>query len=335
MSNIDISTVDDVFSYCREGHSITVPLNRVDMTSIFISVVDPIFKSQVMTQILCGTNYSEDESSSIRYQIALVIFKYLTVDCRRVKQEISGLMNKLIAYRCELEDIMDAFHALHVKLLMWLEVNKSRHTSLWEKKFESAIKHVNSILHLKKFIEITPIENFGKSESSSIIEKSRYADMHYSDDQKISAVEFSKDNQIDNELIDDLSDYENEMNDALYEDESLTSNMVELSSNVLEHYAKLLNQTVEFKDLAYCVESITVVLHTLEVKSLDFKQSKKLKVYLENIISDLCDWKEKMFISHNTLDIHYLDASMLSSCAQIEMLVNPPEEDDDDEIELF
>jgi len=327
--------IDNVFLECKGANAVTVSLNKFDMTSIFISVVDPIFKSKSMTQILCGIDYDEIESAKLRYQIAIVIFKYLTVDCRQVKQEISGLMNRLFLLKCELDDILDAFHILHDKLLKWLSINKIRETFAWEEKFTNAIGHVSSIVSLKKFVHEKPIILDEKRDCNSVIDKSRYKDMHYSDDKKTSALEFSKDNEIESELIDDLSDYENEMSDALYENELLTSNMVELSSNVLEHYSKLLNQTVEFKDLAYCIETVTVVLANLDVKNIDSKQSKKLKIYLENIISDLSDWKDKMFIACDTLDIHYLDASMLSSCAQIEMLITPTVEEDDDELELF
>jgi len=328
-------SIDNLFVECKGANAITVSLNKFDMTSIFISVVDPIFKSKSMTQILCGIDYDESESAKLRYQIAIVIFKYLTVECRQVKQEISGLMNRLLLLKCELDDILDAFHILHDKLLNWLAVNKIRETLVWEEKFTNAIGHVSSIVSLKKFLHEKPIALDIKRDCNSVIDKSRYSDMHYSDDKKISALEFSKENEIESELIDDLSDYENEMSDALYEDEQLTPNMIELSSNILEHYSKLLNQTVEFKDLAYCIKTITVVLENLDVKSLDAKQSKKLKVYLENIISDLSDWKDKMFIACDTLDIHYLDASMLSSCAQVEMLISPVTEEDDDELELF
>jgi len=329
-------SINNLFLECKGANAVTVALNKFDMTSIFLSVVDPIFKSKSMTQILCGIDYDETESSKLRYQIAIVIFKYLTVDCRQVKQEISGLMNTLFLLKCELDDILDTFHALHDKLLNWLATNKIRETLAWEEKFTNAIGHVTSIVCLKKFVYEKPLTLEDKRDCNSVIDKSRYSDMHYSDDKKISALEFSKESEIESELIDDLSDYENEMSDALYEDELLTSNMVELSSNVLEHYSKLLNQTVEFKDLAYCIETITVVLANLDLKSFDAKQSKKLKIYLENIISDLSDWKDKMFIACDTLDIHYLDASMLSSCAQIEMLVSPTaEEEDDDELELF
>jgi len=334
MSDDYALTVNNIFLQCKGANSITVPLNKFDMTSIFVSVVDPIFKSKTMTQILCGINYDESESSKIRYQIAIVIFKYLTVDCKQVKQEISGLMNTLLLLKCELEDILEAFDVLHEKLLEWLDVNKGKKTSLWEEKFNNAIKHVSSIVDLKHHSHKILENTVSKKDCNSVIDKSRYKDMHYSDDRKISALDFSKVNEIDNELIDDLSDYENEMSDSLYENELLTPNMINLSSNVLEQYSKLLNQTVEFKDLAYCIESITLILNNLDVENLDAKQIKKLKIYLENIISDLSDWKEKMFIACNTLDIHYLDASMLSSCAQIEMLITPAVEDED-ELELF
>jgi len=334
MNDDYVLTINDIFLQCKGANSVTVSLNKSDMTSIFVNVVDPIFKSKTMTQILCKIDYDELESSKIRYQIAIVIFKYLTVDCKQVKQEISGLMNTLLLLKCDIEDILEAFHSLHEKLLGWLDVNKGNKIALWEEKFNNAIKHVSSIVYLKQHsYKVT--ENIDLNENcSSVIDKSRYEDMHYSDDRKISALDFSKANEIDNELIDDLSDYENEMSDALYENELLTPNMISLSSNVLEHYSKLLNQTVEFTDLAYCIESMTLILNNLDVKNLDSKQIKKLKIYLENVISDLSDWKDKMFIACNTLDIHYLDASMLSSCAQIEMLVTPTVEDEE-ELELF
>ena len=58
---------------------------------------------------------------------------------------------------------------------------------------------------------------------------------------------------------------------------------------------------------------------------------------LLNLLHDLNAWRENVFITQVARDIHYLDASLLSSCIQIEAIFEEKKADvdGDDEIEFF
>lgn len=55
---------------------------------------------------------------------------------------------------------------------------------------------------------------------------------------------------------------------------------------------------------------------------------------LLNLLHDLESWRQNVFILQNARDIHYLDASLLSSCIQMEAVFDDKALADEDEGEL-
>jgi two-component system chemotaxis response regulator CheY len=56
------------------------------------------------------------------------------------------------------------------------------------------------------------------------------------------------------------------------------------------------------------------------------------------MLEDLANWRNTIFVTRGTPDIHYLDSSLLSSCMQMDALLGEKvatSSDDDDELELF
>ena len=178
-------------------------------------------------------------------------------------------------------------------------------------------------------------------EAKRVVDKSKMNSMHYADEAKISAVEFLNDFEVDSELLDDLIDNEREAKNFLYFDENLTQNMIEAIIVSLTRYNQLLNQTIEFEDLAYSIGALTSVISDMVLASLDEETQKTLKLYIIGIIDDLSSWREHIFVMADTQDIHYLDASLLDNCLEIEKLINPgtdsstDDDEDDDDLEFF
>ena len=170
------------------------------------------------------------------------------------------------------------------------------------------------------------------------IDKSIIESMHYEDDEKISAEEFLKEFEVEQSLLDDLSDFEDEINDKLYAQSTLTKESVISVANTLDGYNKILNRTFEFKDIAYSLESLSVVLKNLSLYSFDDEKKATLKSYIQGLVDDLSSWKKYIFIEPNTADIHYLDASLLENCATIENFISSDsvnENTEDDDLEFF
>ncbi len=63
----------------------------------------------------------------------------------------------------------------------------------------------------------------------------------------------------------------------------------------------------------------------------------KVMPYIENIKLDLVSWRTTIFVEQNTLDIHYLDSSLMSSCIQAQLFDSQSKLaiDDENDLELF
>jgi two-component system chemotaxis response regulator CheY len=58
-------------------------------------------------------------------------------------------------------------------------------------------------------------------------------------------------------------------------------------------------------------------------------------IQLQSILEDLIQWREMIFVKEEANDIHYLDASLLSSCLQIRADFGGESADGGDELEFF
>ncbi len=77
-------------------------------------------------------------------------------------------------------------------------------------------------------------------------------------------------------------------------------------------------------------------LEHLCLEQLNEKDVKKFTTLTINLLNDLSQWRENIFIKQEANDIHYLDSSLLSSCLQIEAIFEKEKiEEDEDDFELF
>jgi len=159
--------------------------------------------------------------------------------------------------------------------------------------------------------------------------------MHYQDHQKISAVDFLKEFDVETGLLDDLDENEEEAQNLLHQSEKLTNDMLISFTKVLMNYVHFLNETIEFRDLAYSISALSEVLKNVDVEELDEGIKGTLKQYMSGVIGDLISWKNIIFIEQATIDIHYLDASLLDNCSTIENMIHSHGSEDDDDIEFF
>ena len=196
----------------------------------------------------------------------------------------------------------------------------------------------NSKVSLLIKLNKTPHISIKTDSVEKIVDTSKLNSMHYKDESKISAQAFLDDFQVDNDMLEDLMDNERDAKNFLYFKEELTQEMIEAVSVALTRYTHLLNETIEFEDLAYSIGALTEVLGTMILASLDDGVRATLKLYITGIIDDISSWREHIFIMANTPDIHYLDASLLDNCSQIEALIHPnsvADTEDEDDLEFF
>lgn len=159
--------------------------------------------------------------------------------------------------------------------------------------------------------------------------------------QKTSAIEYVED--IGGDVLDeirDLSSADNEWKEDLsrLDNEATVDNLYHFADSVLGTYIHAINGLFEFTALGYALSALAVsIKENAEGIIGDSKRLKTLLMLLEHLGEDLSSWREHIFISKDTADIHYLDSSFFSSCMQIEGIVSNKvvQSDDDDEMEFF
>ncbi len=133
-----------------------------------------------------------------------------------------------------------------------------------------------------------------------------------------------------------------EINDAadkaiLVFEQNPTKKTVEKIGENFQEYATVLEELIDFAHLGFAIRTLVHFLSTLNENQFDDVKVKKLSSMLLNLLHDLALWREHVFITQIARDIHYLDASLLSSCIQIEAIFEDKSVDvsGDDDIEFF
>jgi two-component system chemotaxis response regulator CheY len=108
-------------------------------------------------------------------------------------------------------------------------------------------------------------------------------------------------------------------------------------SDILAKYSSVINSLYSFMALSYALSSLSTFFRNLSIDSISQINVKKFILLLGCIKSDLIDWRENIFEKQETMDIHYLDSSLFSSCMQIESMLTNKIADDNEEsdLELF
>ncbi len=139
------------------------------------------------------------------------------------------------------------------------------------------------------------------------------------------------------ELVDELSETEQELADRIAEYDASGDRCAQFQAigQHLAHYAGVIAQLFEFEGLGHAIGSLSALLGELQPHELEGGKDQVLLRYLENIRLDLGTWRETLFISQSTVDIHYLDSSLLSSALQAQLEIRGGKEDEAGDLELF
>lgn len=100
-------------------------------------------------------------------------------------------------------------------------------------------------------------------------------------------------------------------------------------------YHEVLELLSDFGHLAFAIQSLTSFLQGLESEHLASEKIHQLATLLLHLLHDLASWRDQIFVSQEAINIHYLDASLLSSCMQIEALLSEKTIDEGDDLEFF
>ena len=136
--------------------------------------------------------------------------------------------------------------------------------------------------------------------------------------------------------IESLEILEESLDEAIiaYEKDPHAKNLENLIGQ-FESYHEVIELLTEFEHLGFAVKNLISFLHSLTGRDVPEDKLQQLATMLLHLLQDLTSWREQIFIKQEALNIHYLDASLLSSCMQIEALFDEKSIDEGDDLEFF
>ena len=197
----------------------------------------------------------------------------------------------------------------------------------------------------KKNIEIVKSDESKEDNKLSCTDREILRKTHQN---KISATEYinSLKEELGDSIVEDLEDLEDleiELSNMIIElEKSKNISLLNKIGDILMKYCNHIRVLREFDDLVFTIQKISDLLININNEDSCYYQNncKKILDYIFAIEQDLNSWSKTIFKEQNSIDIHYLDSSLLSSYLQIEMLLNDKDNDniindEDDFLELF
>jgi len=154
---------------------------------------------------------------------------------------------------------------------------------------------------------------------------------------KVDAKSWIEEYSIDKEEIDDITEILDDFYSMVDAEKSFSENYLTIALKVLDSFVKFFNQTIEFMELSSVINNMIYLINSA-YHEIEPDKKELLKMFIEGVIDDLNKWVDEVLIKQTAIDIHYLDASIYSSMAQIEMMFDGEEKTqnkDEEELELF
>ncbi len=170
----------------------------------------------------------------------------------------------------------------------------------------------------------------------SVTLKEDIAKMHYKDEAKMTAEEFYAEGSMDDLDRHDILDCCNELSDIV-QDQNVDYDEGYFI-RVYKHfyvYATILEKNTDFKDLGFSLSKLSQFLEQNLSMLPNHPKKKAILVILNSIVEDMLSWAKTVLQERTAVDIHYLDASLLSSIIQFEMMFAPPKAEEEDDLEFF
>ncbi len=149
----------------------------------------------------------------------------------------------------------------------------------------------------------------------------------------LSASQYLQEIEVDYDVMDELAELEQETLDSLHLTEGFSNSIGNDIVDLFSQYAKMINQLVDFQELSYALFVLVEVLQNINFDDYE-SQATYLQIYSKAIINDLAMWRKSVFMEKNAEDIHYLDKTLLSSIAQLQILLSQSDTQSDT-VEFF
>ena len=140
------------------------------------------------------------------------------------------------------------------------------------------------------------------------------------------------------EKVEDLGDIQYHLESAAINfEKNITKENLLIITEFINSYIEVLDQLLEFEHFAYALTKLNAFFISLELSEVDDKEQKKFALLFIHLLDDINEWRNNIFIKKEANDIHYLDSSLLSSCIQIESILEKKDilGDEENNFELF
>lgn len=297
-------------------------LKKSDLISIMSDVIDP-FYSKISEDSKLSHMISDDAFLfKLKIKQTKFTFKFLSKDLKDIQIDLKNIAMAHQRIDLKVDNFISYFFLWGSLILKWISKNYAdENLQKWRGKILFIYSKL-STMHSRSDIQISK-----QRANFNFIDIEKLEDMHKNE--KISAIEFLEYAKVDKYFLDELKDLESELGDELYINETLSEDAIASVTLLIFKYSKLLSTFEEFQELSYALNSLVNLLEQNVVDS----ENRKLSLLLSSIAEDLQNWSNLVFEKQEAKDIHYLDASLFSSCAQIDMILT--DSDSDSELELF
>lgn len=166
--------------------------------------------------------------------------------------------------------------------------------------------------------------------------KEDMAKMHYKDEAKITAEAFYAEGSMDDLDRQDILECAHELSEIVH-DKNIDYDEGYFT-RVYEHflvYAAILEKNIDFRDLGFSLSKLSQFLEKNLSVLPNHSKKKAILVILGSIVEDMLSWVKTVLQERTAVDIHYLDASLLSSTIQFEMMFSASQEEAEDDLEFF
>ena len=180
----------------------------------------------------------------------------------------------------------------------------------------------------EKFFEIFSYLRSGNDIEDQPIEDDEFFDfsedqdndinsMHYEDHEKISASEYMESSYIDFDLLEDILDLLDHYEEVRFKYNTFCDEFKDEVNEILRRFIALFELSGEFRDMSKAIGNLVDILNSLKNEEIEDSNKEILKLFLDTIMDDLAKWHQEVIQLRSANDIHYLDASLLSSVEQI------------------
>lgn len=140
---------------------------------------------------------------------------------------------------------------------------------------------------------------------------------------------------LDMGIIDELGDIEHETLDSIDLSDTINVSVYKEIIVLLNDYLKVINQLMEFQELAFTLTMLIDLLNTTSFEAISEENRGVVTIYIKAIIDDLSTWRKSVFVNQDAENIHYLDQTLLSSIAQLQIMLSEGDNNEVGEIEFF